>query len=203
MNRISQKYKTIEGEIDLTGQCVIEKMENNPDFPDPPVALENLKKIMPEFQQALVDAMSRDRYFVAVKNNKKKIVLGLLQELVDYVTVTCKGDRTLILSSGFDVTDENGNSNKQPPSIKKLEVEATKPGEAITRIRNVTNAIAFVHQYTTEPPNLHTEWIGEGTSLGSYTFQGLRSDKRYWFRVVAIGYHGQRGYSPIVSWVIQ
>jgi hypothetical protein len=203
MNRITQKYKNRQGDISLTSQCVIEKMENNPDFPDPPPALSALKKILPEFHQALADAQGRDKKLVSIKNDKKKIVLALLQELVDYVTVTCKGDRTLMLSSGFDVNSENGSSNKQPPSIEKLEVEANQPGEAITQIRHVTSAIAFVHQYTTEPPGLHTKWFGEGSSQGSYTFQGLQSDKRHWFRVVAIGYHGQRGYSPIVSRVIQ
>ena len=130
------------------------------------------------------------------------MVLALLQELVDYVTEISNGDRTHMLSSGFDVIDDNG-SSKQSPSVKKLEVEATQPGVAITRIRHVTNAIAFIHQYTTEPPGLHTNWVSEGTSLGSYTFRGLNSDKRHWFRVVAIGYHGLRSYSPIVSWVIQ
>ncbi len=131
------------------------------------------------------------------------MVLALLQELADYVTETSKGDRTRMLGSGFDVIDDNGNSNKRPPSIKKLEIEATQPGVAITRIRHVTNAIAFIHQYTTEPPGLQTIWVSEGTSLGSYTFRNLHSDKRYWFRVIAIGYHGLRSFSPIVSWVIQ
>jgi hypothetical protein len=203
MNRISQKYKNIEGEITTISHRVIEQMEDNLNFPDPPAALANLKKILPEFQQALADAGSRDRLLVSIKNDKKKMVLALLQELVDYVTVISKGDRTHILGSGFEVTDENGSSNKQPPSIKKLEVEASEPGVAITRIRHVTNAIAFIHQYTTEPPGLQTIWVSEGTSLGSYTFRGLHSDKRHWFRVVAIGYHGLRSYSPIVSWVIQ
>jgi hypothetical protein len=203
MNRITQKYQNIQGDILTIGWRVIEKMENNPAFPDPPAALGELKKILPEFSQALADAQSRDRHLVSVKNDKKAIVLNLLQELVDYVTVTCKGDRTLMLSSGFIVNNENGSSNKQPPSIEKLEVELSQPGEAITRIRNVTNAIAFVHQFTTEPPGLHTKWFGEGSSLGSYTFEGLDSGIRHWFRVVAIGYHGQRGYSPIVTRIIQ
>jgi hypothetical protein len=32
---------------------------------------------------------------------------------------------------------------------------------------------------------------------------GLSSTKQYWFRVVAIGFNGQRGYSPVVTRVIQ
>ena len=203
MNRITTKYKNRQGEIATISQRVIENMENNEAFPDPPAALLKLKQTLPEFQQALADAQSGDKRLMSIKNDRKAIMLGLLQELVDYVTVVCKGNRTMMLSSGFDVNEENGNTNKQLPAIEKLEVELGPPGEAITRIKNVTGAIAFVHQFTTEPPNLHTLWFGEGSSLGSYTFKGLSSDKRYWFRVVAIGYYGLRGYSPIVTRVIQ
>ena len=203
MNRIVTDYKNRQDEIVTIGYRVLEKMENNEAFRDPPAVLEELKKVLPEYQQALVDARGGDKEMTAIKNNKKAFVIDLLQELVDYVTITCKGNRTLMLSSGFDVIDENGSGNKQQPSIEKLEIELGSPGEATSRIKNVTGAIAFVHQYTTEPPGLHTRWFGEGTSLGSYTFQGLNSEKRHWFRVVAIGYYGQRGYSPVVTRVIQ
>src|SRR5439155_26969878 len=128
--------------------------------------------------------------------------LKLLQGLAEYVTETSKGDRTFILSSGFDPTGDNSGNN-QPPSIETLEVELGPSGEATTRIKNVTGAKAYVHQYTKEPPGLNTEWIGEGSSSGTHTFEGLSSDKRYWFRVVAIGFNKQRAYSPVVSRVIQ
>ena len=52
MNRITTKYKKHQNDISPIGRRVIENMENNPDFPDPPAALEELKKVLPEFQQA-------------------------------------------------------------------------------------------------------------------------------------------------------
>jgi len=126
----------------------------------------------------------------------------LLEELSGYVTAICKGDITLLLSSGFDITTEGGKSSSAP-IIKKLEVELGPPGEATTRIKNITGAIAFIHEYATEPPGPNTIWIYKGTSLSTYTFTELTSDKRYWFRVMAIGRGGQTSYSPIVTRVIQ
>jgi hypothetical protein len=107
-----------------------------------------------------------------------------------------------MLSSGFNVSSENG-INKEPPAIEKLEVAVDISGMAITRVKNVTNTIAFIHQYTTELPGPHTLWVSQGSSLSSYTFQGLQPEKRYWFRVVAIGYYGLTGYSPVISRFIQ
>jgi hypothetical protein len=128
-------------------------------------------------------------------------VLALLQELADYVTATSKGDRTLLLSSGFDVNVAR--NSQQEPSIRELKVEATEPGIATLRIRKVTAVKAYIHQYTTEPPGLNTVWVQEGSSDGIHTFTGLTSEKRHWFRVIAIGYNRQRATSPVVSMVIQ
>jgi hypothetical protein len=202
MNRTLITYKKGKSELVTTCQRVIEKMEDNPVFPDPPAALAELKITLPEFEAALVDARGGDKHMVAIKNNKKAIVLGLLEELVMYVTATCKGDKVQILSSGFDVNEES-NGSSLLPSIVILEVELGPSGEATTRVRNVTGARAYVHQYTTEPPNSNTIWVSEGWAQASYTFNGLSSDKRHWFRVVVIGSGTQRVYSPVISMVIQ
>ena len=109
----------------------------------------------------------------------------------------------LILTSGFYVNGETNYRSNQPPSVEILEVELGPSGEATTRAKNTTGVKAYVHQYTKEQPSINTEWIGVGTSLGEHTFEGLSSDKRYWFRVVVVGTNNQRAFSPVVSRVIQ
>ena len=202
MDRVSTKFKTRQDEIGLVSECVIMKMENNPNFPNPPEAFAELKIASPEYQQALKDAMSGDKQMTAIKNNKKAIVLDLLEVLADYVTVTCEGNRALILSSGFDA-EETGNGGKLSSSNIKLEVELGEMGEATTRVKNVRGARAYVHEYTTEPPTVASLWVSEGWAQSSYTFKKLSVDKRYWFRVVVIGSGTQRVYSPVVSRVVQ
>ncbi|AEV98200.1 hypothetical protein A4D02_35225 [Niastella koreensis] len=203
MKKVNAKYKKRQSDIVTICQRVIENMENNPAFPNPPAALAELKKVLPEFQNALVKAEGRDKQMVSIKNDKKAIVLAYLQELSDYVTVTCNNDRTLILGSGFDATNEIIGSSYPTPSIEILEVELGAPGEVTTRAKKVSGIVAYVHQYTKELPSINTEWIGIGSNQNSHTFEGLISDKRYWFRIVAIGTDGRRGYSPVVSKVIQ
>jgi hypothetical protein len=180
---------------------VIEKMKSNPVYPNPPAALAELEKALPEFEVALVNAKSRDKEWVAIKNNKQAHILALLEEVAAYVIATSKGDRALILNSGFDVTDEQTGPAK--PFVEALVVELGAPGEAIIRAKNQKGAVAYVHQYATELPGPNTVWHSEGSTTGNYTFTGLNSDKRYWFRVVAIGRKGQKAYSPVVSKSIQ
>ena len=202
-NKIKTVNKIRQSDIAVICQRVIENMENNPYFATLPQEHGELKKVLPEYQASLANAKGRDKVMVSIKNDQKAKVQSLLAIIADYVTVTCKGDRTMLLTSGFDVTDENGSGNPIALTIEKLVVELGESGEATTRITKATAAIAFVHQYTAEAPGANTVWASEGTSQDYYRFVGLSSDKRYWFRVAAIGRNGQRIYSAVVSRVIQ
>jgi hypothetical protein len=190
-----------EHELATLIENVPEKMKNNPTFTNPPAALAELEKEGPEFRELLRKARNRDKEWVAYKNTKKVKVLALLEEVAEYVIATCKGDRGLILSSGFDATDVQTGSVK--PFIGLLEVVLNAPGEAILHAKDQKGAVAYIHQYATEAPGPNTVWHSEGSTIGNYTFTGLYSDKRYWFRVVAVGRKGQKGYSPVVSRSIQ
>ena len=203
MARIITSFVNRQDDLSITADCVLYKLHNNEFFSDPPPALAALKKLLPEYQTSLAKAMTRDKLMVAIKNNKKNEVAGLLQELAEYVTIASKGDKSIILSSGFDVESEyNGKKGLLSP-IDMLIVELGPPGEATTKAKHAKGARAYMHQYTTEPPGPNSIWISEGIAMCKYTFNRLASDKRHWFRVVAIGSGIQREFSPIVSRVIQ
>jgi hypothetical protein len=164
MLHIDTSYVNRQGDIALMGFRVAKKMENNEDLPDPPAALAALKKIMPEYRRSLADALGRDIEMVANKNKLKATVTNLLQELVDYVTATSNGDKAIMLSSGFEVSEDTGNKGMLA-KIEILEVELGPSGEATTRVRNAKGARAYIHQYTTEPPTPKTIWYSEGCGL--------------------------------------
>lgn len=202
MKPIKAKFKRAERELSIIVNRILEKMENNPAFPNPPQALAVLKTLLPEFHTALSNAEGRDKAMVSIKNDKKADVIGNIQQVADYVTAISKGDRTIILLSGFDVAGES-RSNSQAPIVETLEVTLGLAGEATIRSKNVKGVKSYVHQVCTEVPGPNTVWVNQYSSQGIYTFKGLSSEKRHWFRVIAIGRHEQLSYSPIVSKVIQ
>lgn len=200
-SKIKTIRKTRQSEIGEICQRVIDNLENNPYYPTLPQEHGELKKVLPGYNTSLANARGRDKVMVSIKNDQKANVLRLLAIIADYVTVTSKGDRTMLLSSGFDVTGESNSTTT--PAIENLEVVLGEAGEVTTSVRKTKATLAFVHQYATEAPGPDTVWISEGTSQSYYKFEKLSSDKRHWFRVVAIGRNGQRVYSTIVSRVIQ
>jgi hypothetical protein len=201
-NAILRKYKVLRDSDTITqGYRVVEKMEGNPNFPDPPAALAEIKKVLPELQSAVSNAKGRDVEAVALKNKLKADVIALLVVVADYVTLTCKGDRLNLLSSGFPIS--GAASTQIDQVIGALEVELGAPGQASTSVERLRRARAYLHQYTKESPTEETVWHSEGSKYPYYTFSGLSSVTKYWFRVVALSDSGEKIVSPVVIRVIQ
>jgi hypothetical protein len=177
------------------------KMQNNPTFPQPPPALGDLEKILPEYQEVNLKASGGDE---EMRFNKKAIrakVITVLSDLFDYVTLTCNGDPAKLVSSGFELARARG--TKAMAAIKELKVTADRSGEAVTGVKRVAGAKAYIHQYTTDPLMGDNVWVNKVSTDPSYIFTGLKSKEKYWFQVIAVGLNGQESASPPVSRVIQ
>jgi hypothetical protein len=201
-NIIVHDYKR-QGDSDVitTGHRITEKMENNPYFEDAPPELNETKELLPKLQSSVSNAKGRDIEVINLKNDQKARLIVLLSVLAKYVTEKCKGNRGMLLSSGFLISGDK--SNQEVPVIQQLDVELGRPGEATTVVKRIRRARAYMHQYTSEPPTADTVWTSEGSKNPHYTFSGLNSQVKYWFRVVAISKEGERVYSPVITRVIQ
>jgi hypothetical protein len=190
-----------DSELATTSIHIVELMEANPYFPNPPAELAEIKKLLPGYQIAVANAKGRDKVMVSVKKDMKAQLVALLTKLAAYVLETCKGDKTMLLSSGFPISGEKG---EQPMAvIEKLDVVLGPPGIITTRVKRIKGARAYMHQYTTESPTSETVWISEGSLQAYHTISGLKSAVKYWIRVVALGGAGQTVYSPVESRIIQ
>ena len=177
------------------------KMDNNPTFPQAPAALANLKKVLPEYEEANYKARGGDEEMRFIRKAKRAEVIALLSELAEYVTLTCNGDPAKLVSSGFELNKERGSKALSP--IKDLKIAIDRSGEAVTQVKKVAGAKAYIHQYTADPLTGDNVWVSKGTTDANYTFTGLKSKEKYWFQVIAIGLNGQETASPPVSRVIQ
>lgn len=202
MTKILTTYKYASDTVLLAAiHRILGKMDGNPNFPQPPAALGTLRKELPEFIGALTNASRGDLEKIALKNTRKSIIIGLLKQLDEYVTLTCQGDRGMLLSSGFALTRERGDNSM--PDIKDLKVTIDRPGEAVTKIKKVYGARAYIHQCTIEPLTSNSVWVRQFVAEATYTFTGLQSKERYIFKVIAVGVKGREVHSPEVARVIQ
>jgi hypothetical protein len=201
-NIIITAYKR-ESDNDLVGSIhrITGKMENNLVFPNPPAVLGEIKADVPAFITAITKASGGDEEAMSAKKDLRTSILIKLGILAEYVTLTCGGDRTKLLSSGFELNRARG--EKSLSAIKELKVTAERTGEANTRVKKVAGAKAYIHQYTLDPLTEESVWISKFVTDARYTFTGLKSKEKYLFQVIAIGLNGQETPSPFVSRVIQ
>lgn len=190
-----------DGDLVNIAHRIVLGLTNNAYFPNPPIALANLEKALEEYRVALSNAAGRDKALVAVKNEKRSALRALLAELAEYVNTVSDGNKSILLSSGFDCTREKGEGPLRP--ITSLTVGIGPTGQATTRTKRIAGARTYVHEYTTDIQMGESAWVSRITTYCEYTFTGLASGVRHWFRVRAIGIGGKTVQSPVESRYIQ
>jgi hypothetical protein len=188
------------GDLIKISRRILDSLKDNAQFPNPTPGLADLEKALNEFSTALSNAGGFDRELVAIKDNKQAILRQMLTELAYYVTQICKGDKAILLGSGFDI---NVNATKQQKAPPKLRVELDMPGQVTIRVSRVIKARAYVHQYTADPITLDSVWISETTVKPVHTFTGLESAARVWLRVIVIDRKGESIYWDPVLRIVQ
>jgi hypothetical protein len=184
------------------GYRIAQNMKANAYFPDAKPTAAEVETACNDFNQALSLAGRNDRTLLSVKNDKKAALVNLLDQLNEHVTEVSKGNKTMLLSSGFDIGGIKIDVRELPP-ITVFTVDVGSPGQATTRVKRVPGARSYVHQYTSDPMTADSVWVSETSTEREHTFNGLQSVTRYWFRVIAIGKGRQSVYSPPVARVIQ
>lgn len=177
-------------------------MDDNPIYASSPLVKAVLQKSCDNFRLAGSVAGRKDRALLSAKNDRKADLIRDLDILNVYVTETCKGDKTMLLQSGFEIAGLKNESQELKP-ITELKVVSELPGTATVYVKKVTGAKSYVFQYTADPLSPDSIWISETILSREHTFGNLTSVSRYWFRVIAIGKGNQTVYSPPVARVIQ
>ena len=191
-----------DGDLVNIGYLAVDSMTDNTHFSNPSPALADVKKVTQEYQVALYDASKRDQKLVSIKDDKRAVLRTMLTQLAGYVNSIANGDRTVLLSSGLPLARGKGEPKALAP-IDKLEVDISAVEQATTRIKKVTNAKAYIHQYTIGGNTNESQWVSRTITEPWCTFTGLQPGVKYAFRVIAIGPSEQSVYSPIVSRFIQ
>ena len=180
---------------------VLGKMKGNADFSDAPEALGELEKTLPEYQDVNSRSSMGDDHFRSMRKAMRVKTIDLLNVLAEFVSGKANGNEVILVSSGFELKKAKGTKIMKP--IQDLTVTIDRAGEAVTSVKRVAGAKAYVHQYTTDPLTSESVWVNKVTTGSSHTFTGLTSKEKYWFQVIAVGVNDQQTATVPVSKVIQ
>lgn len=179
-------------------QTIISSMGENPNFTNPIPSVEDITNGYEAYTEALDAARMGNHSDVAAKNAMRSELTDLLRSLAVNVTSTANGDRSILLTSGFDISKE-----REPVVITKPEnlqvSNGLNSGELHVSVATVKGAKSYVHEYATPEAMNANNWQAVTTTMSKITYNSLQAGQTYYCRVAAVGAKGQIVYSDAVS----
>ncbi len=189
-------------DFETKASSIYASMLGNTHFPTPTPDLPSIDAAIQDFSTAFIAAQKKDKDAVAVKNQLRDTLIGILIQLANSVMTTANGDKTMLISSGFDLAKEG----ESTPIVKPASISLTdglNAGELVVKVPRIKGSIGYGPQYTTDPLTATSQWTTFMTSTSKYTFSNLQPAKKYWCRVAVVGPYNQHVYSDAVSRIAQ
>lgn len=203
ISRIKTGFDSLtDSDFETKAGSIYAFMLGNTNFPTPTPDLPSVKGDIQAYQDALTAAQTKSKNDVAAKNDARKKLTASLVQLANSVTTTANGNRTMLISSGFDLAKDGEFTPIIKPEIITLS-DGLNPGELMVKVSAVKGAKGYGPQYTTDPLTASSEWRQFMTTTSKFTFTNLEAAKKYWCRMAVIGAYGQIVYSDAVCRVVQ
>ena len=184
-----------DAQLVTDSKTIITSMTNNPHYPTPSPTLTAVTTATNDFSTALNNAADGGVTLTAIKNAKRKALVGLLRNLASYVQVACAGDMAALLSSGFPIQKPTRTpvGILPPPLAPQLQL-GERSGDLVAFITPLANASSYTWRLalaSAPEKNLRTL----PTTAASITFSGLTPGEAYSVDVNAIGAAGPSNWS--------
>ncbi|MDP4283721.1 MAG: hypothetical protein Q8891_04820 [Bacteroidota bacterium] len=171
-------------------------------FPNPIPALADINAVLIEYTSLLQLATSRNRVQIALKNQCRQTLIGMLSLLVDYTNLVAQGNPAMLAQSGFDLSKIPEPIWITEPTYLALK-DGSNSGELTLHCKQVRGALSYLFQYTSDTQLSEESWVSIAATTVSYTFKNLTRGTTYYCRVVAIGANKQMVNSIVVNRVSQ
>lgn len=180
-------------------ELVMVNMNGNASFPTPDPDLAVVLTATNEVKEWIEKSAFGDRRALSRRDAEANALQSLLKELAVYISYTAKGDKQVILSSGFEVQKIAEPSGNLTQPIDLIAKRSDKQGEVYLDWRAVAFSKAYQVEYTSDDPtSADAVWTpGLVTSQSRATITNLHMGTQYRFRVKAINGVKESAYSDI------
>lgn len=168
-------------------------------FPTPQPSIALIEESLVAFRQSATDAAHRDTRAIRVRKERRFSLIYLLAELSKYVDTVANGSDTMILASGFLLSDLPSNFGGLVPKATRLTAEPYQVGSSKVKLRVQRWQGARMYEYQFRKKGADTAWKSVLGSKSAQVIEGLERFEEYEFRASYIGIHPEPSYSDIVS----
>jgi hypothetical protein len=188
-------------DVILYATNIVQKMTNNPTFPNPTPTVAALNAALSDLHTAETAALSRTKGTATVRNDKLTVLVSLLQQLRGYVQsvadATPENGAAIIESAGLAVRKTSAHGKR---------AFAARPGpltgSAVVTAVAAGSRSSYEWQYSTDGGKT---WVfAPATTQGKTTISGLPAGTTVQFRYLAVTPKGGQGdWSPAVSLLVK
>jgi hypothetical protein len=200
---VSSFARGTDSALNTKAQFIITSMTGNANFTTPVPTLAALGTARTAFELALNASLTKDQNKISIKNDKREQLIALLKQLVNYVELISVGDKSKLLSSGFDLAKDG--SDAAPLGLFKnfTIANGNNSGQMISKAERVENAVSFLHCFTPDPISPNSIWTEQASTTVNYTHTDLVPGLKYWFKMKAIGSKNQKNESEMIAKIVQ
>ena len=182
--------------VDVGG--ILTGMTGNASYATPSPTLPVVTAALTAFSDAETAAVNGGVVLTAIKNDRRADLVALVRELASYVQVACKGDLTVLMSSGFPIQKPQRNPIGDLPAPSNLTVTlGSHTGELDAAVQPVFGAAVYNWRISTAA-NPSAVVQSAQTTAASNTFTGLTPGVVYNAEVNCVGAAGPSDWSDPV-----
>lgn len=180
-------------------ELLMTNINGNASFPTPNPDMADVLAAATACKEWIEKSAFGDRRAISRRDQAYDGLLDLLKELAAYVSFTAKGDKQMILSSGFEVQKLREPSGALSQPIDLLAKRSDKQGVVNLDWKVVPYGKAYQVEYTTTDPAMpEAVWNSATvTSQSKAEIANLDQGTMYWFRVKAINGVKESAYSDV------
>ncbi len=200
--RIVKDYKRSSNAALLIRATVVHsKMSDVSIFPNPPVAMDDLKISLDQLDASIVDAQHRDRLKAAHKNAIIEGIVEQLDQLANYAISVANDDEAILLSSGFAVSGATG-SVIAFGEVENFSVEVGPgSGNVSISVNRVPGARAYTINYGIANGD-NTVWNHMVKARSKFVLKGLQPGKTYLFVMNVTGTNDKETQSETITKIV-
>lgn len=180
-------------------ETILTALTGNASYTKPAPTLPAITTAKVDLVTAMADAAGGGVTLTSIKNDKRAALVALLRQLASYVQVTCNGDITVLLSSGFSIQKPQRNPIGVLPAPAGLTISfGARSGELVVIGTPLVGAGIYNWRVTTSAaPNVVLQAVQ--TTAARNVFTGLTPGVVYQIEANAVGSAGPSDWSDPVE----
>jgi hypothetical protein len=197
--KLSALLKLTDAALETKANFILTSMTGNTNFPSITTpALGVISDSIKAFSDSLMAAANRDKLKVALKNETRAELLSNLKILGNFVTLNGKGNRAVLISSGFDVPAEVSVTKSLGTPQNFSALPRANGGSAIVSMANLDGAVMYTCLYNIAAQTVNG-WFPLFSKTGYFVVLGLTPGATYTFKIAIVRNAADTVYTDLIT----